>query len=233
MTTINNRLKEALLSGWQKSDGSINYSSASRDLKISRQTIMHWIKTPNVEARLSNLVSLSSHSGYSLQWLQTGKGQKFLNATLSDGALKDKNVNSVKTTLERVPLISWDGIEGFLMGEVDGLLGMYLCPIEHSNKTIVLIVKGRSMEPEYPEGEWIYVDTAKSPQSNDDVIVNINGSGNYLFRQYFKEGNHQYLMARSPSWPEVTPITNTTKIVGVVIFRGRPVPALSLGFQMR
>ena len=79
------------------------------------------------------------------------------------------------------------------------------------------------MEPEYPEGEWIYVDTAKIPQSNDDVIVNINGTGNYLFRQYFKEGSHHYLMARNPSWPEVTPITDTTKIVGVVIFRGLPV----------
>ena len=69
-----NRLKTALLSKYVKQDGTINYSAAHKELKVSRQALMDWTKGRVDDMRISNVLRIEEKTGYAFEWIATGRG---------------------------------------------------------------------------------------------------------------------------------------------------------------
>lgn len=135
------------------------------------------------------------------------------------------NVATGPTVKRVVPLIAWEraGAEP-AVDEIHPAQGYYLCPVECSERTQVLQVKGISMEPRFRDGELIYVDPAVPPAHGKFVIVRLGAGQTPLFRQLILEGGKQYLQALNEDWPDrVTELTAEATFVGVVIFKGEPV----------
>jgi len=136
-----------------------------------------------------------------------------------------------ETTAEIItlcPLISWaqaceavDASDTFQQRDAEEILP---CPVQCSQGTFILRVKGASMEPKFYNGDLIFVDPEIVAESGKYVVVRLEDSDEAIFKQLIIEGGRKYLKALNPDWPErITEIDETTAICGVVVFRGEMV----------
>ncbi|MBX3629332.1 MAG: hypothetical protein KF908_05335 [Nitrosomonas sp.] len=141
-----------------------------------------------------------------------------------------------KTALEKdVPLISWvqagDWCEAINSSESGDAEDWLWCPVGHSDKTFALRVSGVSMfNPDpyarhtFKDGDIIYVDPNKQPINNSFVVVRLENENKATFKQLIIDGNHRFLRAINPDWPEkIIEIKNNAVICGVVIYKGSEV----------
>ena len=95
------------------------------------------------------------------------------------------------------------------------------CPVRCSRRTFVLQVHGISMEPQFREGDLIFVDPEVAPAHGKYVVVRLDGSDETTFKQLVIEGERRYLKALNPHWPErIIEVRVAATICGVVVFRG-------------
>lgn len=126
------------------------------------------------------------------------------------------------------PLISWvqagnwaDTARSSQLGDAKDLLP---CPVRCSRDTFVLRVRGQSMEPKFHEGDLIFVDPRRSPESGNYVIVRIEDAHEAMLKQLIVEGGQQYLKALNPDWPNrIIEVNSNATIGGVVVFKGEVV----------
>jgi SOS-response transcriptional repressor LexA len=97
------------------------------------------------------------------------------------------------------------------------------CPKSHSPRTFALRVRGVSMENpggkfSYSDGDIIFVDPERHYENGSRVIVRLEMDKEATFKQLVIEGEHMYLKALNPSWPEkIIEINGNATICGVVI----------------
>lgn len=126
-----------------------------------------------------------------------------------------------------VPLISWVAAGAWATVsdpyEVGDAEQWVPCPVSHGNHTFVLRVRGESMEPEYRDGDWIFVDPDRAAENGSHVVVRLEDEQEATFKKLVVEGEQTYLMALNPAWPDrIIRIDGNATIVGTVIFAGRP-----------
>jgi SOS-response transcriptional repressor LexA len=130
----------------------------------------------------------------------------------------------------RVPLISWvqagvwsEIIDNFSPGDAEEWIP---CPVSHSPSTFVLRVRGESMfnphgRPSFQDGDLIFVDPDRPASHRSLVVVRLDESKEATFKQLIVEGDHKYLKALNPAWPEpLIQINGHATPCGVVIFKG-------------
>lgn len=159
-------------------------------------------------------------------WPQTGQQPAVLT-----------NIEQVEIDALRkdVPLISWvqagdwcETINNIELGDAEDWLW---CPVKHSGKTFALRVSGVSMfnpdpyaKHSFKDGDIIYVDPTRQPINNSFVVVRLENENKATFKQLIIEGNHRFLRAINPDWPEkIIEIKNNAVICGVVIYKGSEV----------
>lgn len=133
-----------------------------------------------------------------------------------------------KTAFTLHPLISWvqagkwEALDwNFTVEHADEA---WPCPVDCSDETFVLKIKGQSMEPRFAEGDLIFVDPHAAPGHKKFVVVRANDSLEATFKQLVVEENRKYLKALNPDWPDrIVEIGENTTICGVVVFKGEEV----------
>jgi len=121
-----------------------------------------------------------------------------------------------------VPLISWvragnwcEASDPFEPGDADEWLP---CPAPCGPNTYALKVQGISMEPEFKDGDIIWVDPDETPRHKSCVIVRLDDSGEATFKQLIIEGDKRLLQALNPDWPtKIIPVNEKATFCGVVI----------------
>lgn len=120
-----------------------------------------------------------------------------------------------------VPLISWvragalcDAEDTLRPGDAEAWLP---CPVPFGEGAFALRVTGASMEPEYRDGEAIYVDPTRAAKHGDDVIVR-TPDGLVTFKRFQDTPDGRYLLALNPDHPErIIRVPEGTVVCGVVI----------------
>lgn len=70
----------------------------------------------------------------------------------------------------------------------------------------------------FSDGDIIYIDPERQPESGSFVIVRLPGESEAIFRQYLAEGSRRYLKASNPAWPNpIIELADDAEICGVVI----------------
>lgn len=126
------------------------------------------------------------------------------------------------------PLISWvqagewtEIAEGYVPEYGSEL---YPCPVNCSEETFVLRVRGVSMEPKFHEGDLIFVDPNVDPLHGKYIVVQLEEPNEATFKQLIIEGDKQYLKALNPDWPKpIIEVDTAATICGVVVFKGEVV----------
>jgi len=88
------------------------------------------------------------------------------------------------------------------------------------SRTIALRVSGESMEPDYHNGDIIYIDPDGAPMHGKDIIVRMGPREEVIFKRLVVEGDRRYLKPLNQNWPDkFISVPTDARIVGVVVGR--------------
>jgi SOS-response transcriptional repressor LexA len=88
----------------------------------------------------------------------------------------------------------------------------------HGPRTVALRVSGESMEPDYHNGDIIYIDPDVAPIHGKDVIVRLGERNEVTFKRLVVEGERRYLKPLNQNWPDkFINMPTDARIVGVVV----------------
>lgn len=193
----------------------------SRQVNVTRQTVADWEKGRSAPNRKrASAVALA------------------LNLPLAAIAGDPRNVNvalldNVLFTTRRVPLLDWvdagRGAEVATSYVFDGTHEFIETTFPVRERAFALEVRGKSMEPDFKEGDIIVVDPSLEVQSDDFVVAEIlpkgenPGAGECTFKQYRPRGPANGsptfdLLPVNPDFPAITVNkSNPGRIVGIVV----------------
>nr|WP_269134965.1 S24 family peptidase [Pseudescherichia vulneris] len=107
------------------------------------------------------------------------------------GHEEDANVGPAPVTAQQIPIISYVQAGAWSpecdARNLDGTVDYILTSEFHSLSTFALKVKGKSMEPDFVEGDVIIVDPELHPGPGDFVVAK-NGSDEATFKKYRARG---------------------------------------------
>jgi SOS-response transcriptional repressor LexA len=137
------------------------------------------------------------------------------------GNLEIGNVQA-GTIPRRVPLLSLSQaarLAGSVRPNHLGDAAWIECPKRRQGpRTVALKVSGESMEPEYQDGDIIYVDPDVAAVHGKDVVVRLGGQNDVAFKRLVVESERRYLKPLNPNWPDkFLEIPNNARIIGVVV----------------
>lgn len=119
-----------------------------------------------------------------------------------------------------VPLLAWAQVSPWLapdtafatpeMLQVDMVLG---------EGSFAVAVEDAAMEPQFPHGSVLIVDTTKPAKDRSFVIARLEESDKVVFRQLLTDGINRYLRSLSPDFSQfgMTAMTDNDTILGVVL----------------
>jgi SOS-response transcriptional repressor LexA len=149
-------------------------------------------------------------------------------ATLAEGGeLVDGSIENLQPARipRRVPLLSSAQAGRFADGVYPDSLDAVSDWIEfpkkrHGVRNFALRVSGESMEPDYHNGNIIYIDPDAAAIHGKDVIIRLGERYEVVFKRLVVEGERRYLKSLNPNWPEkFVPIQADARIIGVVVGR--------------
>ena len=149
---------------------------------------------------------------------------EFLQFGIGDSKDIHSNVSPGPTIKATAPLISW--VQAGAWSEITEIKAYdaerFMCPVNCSDLTFVLKVQGISMEPKFDEGDLIFVDPEAECIHGSYVVARLDDDNQATFKQLIIEGDHKFLKAANPNWPEqLIPINGNCTLVGKVIFTGK------------
>ena len=229
METIHARLKRLRM------ERGASLEDVAAAIGVSWQTVQQWEREHDGTAparRRQNAVA--NYFGIPVSVLLTGT-EVATQKTVPGPKNRSKQKPIVNTEpgpdiIGTVPLISWvqagkwtEITDNFAPGDAEEWLP---CPVKHSIRTFVLRVRGESMynpavRPSFHDGDLIFVDPEQQADHGSFVVVRLDNNKEATFKRLIIEGEHQYLQAINPDWPDpIIQINGDATICGVVIFKG-------------
>lgn len=179
---------------------------------VSDVTIGYWEKDQNIPGGVS-LTKLARYFGVTEDFLLSGKEDK-------------SNVGPSMVGALQVPIISWVQAGTWTSASdarnLEGAVDYILTTGAHSFGTFALKVRGKSMEPEFKEGDTIIVDPDLCPGPGDYVVAK-NGSEYATFKKYRARGvneDGEEVFELIPLNPDFAPLNSAIEkisIIGVVV----------------
>lgn len=157
--------------------------------------------------------------GKSNGWMDEMHREISVDPTTSD-ELPSRDVHGLHPLISWEQASRWQELKGNLaISDVEDLMP---CSVRCGQDTFVLRVRGESMEPQFHDGDLIFVDPDATPTSGRYVVVHQENAAGATFRQLIVEEGHRYLKALNADWPNrISPIEANATIIGVVIFKGQ------------
>jgi SOS-response transcriptional repressor LexA len=190
----------------------LTQQQVAKRLGVSHVALSQW-ERGDTEPRGSNLYNLCEVLGCDPAWLLSGK-----NAA--------SNIEPADMGGARIPLISYvqAGLwaspeENFRLN--DGQFEYIITDLTLSRTAFALKVKGRSMEPEFVEGDRIVIDPEICP-SPGDYVVAMNGDNEVTFKKYRARGiidNEEVfeLVPLNPDYPTLSSLHSPITILGTMV----------------
>lgn len=125
-----------------------------------------------------------------------------------------------------IPVITWEQAgkwheiqDRFQRDDAKRWLGP---PIELGEHAFILEVEGFVMQPDYLAGDFIFVDPAKPPENNNDVVIFDSGANQSTFRRLQTQDGKMYVHTINDRLRDtIDPLPEDSIICGVVVFSGR------------
>lgn len=177
----------------------------------TKGNVGHW-ETGKHAPSIEQITQISTATGYPLPALGARRQES-------------ANLEAGPDIRGKVPLISWvragsfcEAADPFVPGDAERWMD---CPVNHSETTFALRVRGDSMTAPhgngrtYPEGCIIFVDPEKrSPVNGDRIVACLDGSHEVTFKVYKNEDGRQWLQPLNPTHE---PIRLPFKVLGTVL----------------
>ena len=196
----------------------ISQADIKRATGAGKATISSWVKGDTSPSGIY-ATKLAAYLRCNTDWLLSGIG-------VMVDAPEDTDLVSADSRMKgEIPVISWVAAGSWtqvMPTTLDDVIDWIPKPSHLSEKAFGLIVRGRSMLPEFKPNEIVYVEpniTQWDLKDGDLVIVQCNEDSEATFKQLVMgDGfDDMYLKPLNPDWPEqkMIPMVECT-LVGVV-----------------
>lgn len=205
-------------------DLKISQADIKRATGAGKATISSWVKG-DTKPSGEYASKLASYLRCNTDWLLTGVGS--MNNTPSERLtpLGTERVDVDHAMNGEVPVISWVAAGNWaevMPTTLDDVIDWIPKPAHLSDMAFGLVVRGRSMWPEFKPDEIVYVEPNITPwdlKDGDLVIVQCNDDTEATFKQLVMGNGYDdmYLKPLNPDWPDqkMQPMTECN-LVGVV-----------------
>lgn len=183
---------------------------------VSASAVSQWFKGDTKSLKADSILALAKFLRVQVEWLKDGIGPM-------EG---DANVRAAEVGMRRIPLIS--SVQAGLMNEAitplpPGVAFEYLLTdLDLSQSAFALEVEGRSMEPEFKEGDRVIVDPAIKPIPGDFVVAK-NGHEEATFKKYRPRGIDENgvevfeLVPLNPDYPTINSAREPAHVIAVMV----------------
>lgn len=184
MASLNVNLK-SLMSG-----AKINASELARRTGIA-QPIIHRLSTgQNTNPKLATIKPIAHYFAVTVSQL------------IGEDPLPNEQPQlTERSSWNRVPVISWKDAVKWpeTISQYQQAENVVYVPTDAkvSNLAYSLVVKGRVMEPVFPEGTTLIVEPKRKPNNRDFVVVHTQGEEEAQLKQVIIDGDNRYLKSIS------------------------------------
>lgn len=205
-------------------DLKISQADIKRATGAGKATISSWVKG-DTKPSGEYASKLAAYLRCNTDWLLTGVGS--MNNAPSErlAPLGTERVDVGHAMNGEVPVISWVAAGNWaevMPTTLDDVIDWIPKPAHLSDMAFGLVVRGRSMWPEFKPDEIVYVEPNITPwdlKDGDLVIVQCNDDTEATFKQLVMGNGYDdmYLKPLNPDWPDqkMQPMTECN-LVGVV-----------------
>ncbi|BDD93513.1 hypothetical protein PanNE5_29530 [Pandoraea sp. NE5] len=183
---------------------------------VSASAVSQWFRGDTKSLKAGSILALAKFLRVQVDWLKDGTGPM-------EG---DANVRAAEIGMRRIPLIS--SVQAGLMHEAvtpfppGSAFEYLLTDLDLSESAFALEVEGRSMEPEFKEGDRVIVDPAIKPIPGDFVVAK-NGHEEATFKKYRPRGIDENgvevfeLVPLNPDYPTINSAREPAHVIAVMV----------------
>lgn len=202
----------------------VSQADIKRATGAGKATISSWVNGDTLPSG-NYATKLASYLRCNTDWLLSGKG------SMNNEPVDTERVNINHKIKGQLPVISWIAAGNWIKimpKNIDDVIKLddvirWLPKPEHlSEMAFGLVVRGRSMLPEFKPDETIYVEPDITPldlKDGDLVVIHHNDDTDATFKQVVMGDGHSdmYLKPLNPEWHDQTIVPmNECKLVGIV-----------------
>lgn len=210
-TENKHELKDILSSLMEECD--IDDAKLARETGVPASTISRMRLNSNANPTASTLRPISKFFSISISQL------------LGDESLpKDRlpgTHNPTRYTSARMPVIEWEWIINWVNTRGENIKEKLQTWIstekEVGPNAFALIIPTDSFGLAFRKGSTIIIDPSQTPSDGDLILVQINNEDSIALKQFLLDGSEKYMRSVNPEIKSIAPLTDTHKIVGVVI----------------
>lgn len=206
-----------------RTEASLSQQRVADAVGVSRVAVTKWESGQTKDMRHESLIGLAKLFGITLGELLSGVSDVILGTATASYAI---NVEPIASSRLQYPLISWvqagtwsEIVDAYPRG--DGECSLF-AQNQHGPHTFALRIVGDSMEPEFREGDVIFVDPDVAPKAGSYVVAK-NNEEEATFKKYRSrgkdaEGNEVFeLVPLNENYATLRSDREPIAIIGVVV----------------
>lgn len=195
-------------------ESGISQAELARRSGVKQQTISYLITTRSGAS--SYAIKLATALGVNPAWLQDGIGSP-LDPMVAVGS----GHAATTSRAHWVPKLKTSGVAAFMSGEGDGNSSRIVTAWDVTPGSFGMEVAGRSMAPEFADGDEVIIDVGIKPEPGD-LVVAIGTGGDAVLRRYRPRSAAQPLVefdlvAANADFPAIKCPAQDYKLAGVVV----------------
>lgn len=196
----------------------------ARAVGVKPPSVSDWLSGKSKTMEGENLLKTSKFLDVSASWLATGNGSPKDKKQKNDIELT--NDIHKKLNLNKIPVFDYEQASLWNATRDSEALPLYYTYTDYMGTrpeaVFGITVQGKSMEPEFAEGDSLIVDASLTPKPGSFVIAQ-KDFNNTIFKKYRVLSHDEYgrdifeLVPLNNDFPKLSSLTHEIRIIGVVI----------------
>lgn len=180
MSTLQDRIAEVIKAGFGQAE-------LARITGRTTAAVNQWVRGPTQELKADNALAISRKTGFSAEWLVSGKGPK--RAEKPSASSENAIAHIGSHSLRLLPVVEWVRGDEMLSIRNDDLnlradVDCLTAPGVQSPQAKFFVVPDDAMAPDILRGEYVALDPQPKPLRGDYVLVKSKRTGELMLRQY-------------------------------------------------
>ena len=227
MTTLSERIS------WVMQHFNISQSELGRIAGIKQPSVASWLSGRTKNMKSGPALAICSKLPINQNWLVNGVGEPLSSADTAPTPLVQSNVEPLRGHMKRIPILSYvqagcpNGCEQIHARQAALENGDFIwVDAELPDECFALKVVGKSMQPDFLEGDILVIDPTIAPTPGDFVVASRSGFSDefettfkkYKPRGYDEHGNLYFeLIPLNDDFPKYDSRVDELTITGVLV----------------
>lgn len=227
MTELSDRIR------WVMQNFNLSQAQLAKIAGVRQPSVNRWANGATTMIRTEAAMQICNRLPISLEWLVYGRGDALTQQQTQQPPAEPNNVEPLRGHMKRIPILSYvqagcpNGCEQIHARQAALENGDFIwVDAELPDECFALKVVGKSMQPDFLEGDILVIDPTIAPTPGDFVVASRNGFSDefettfkkYKPRGYDEHGNLYFeLIPLNDDFPKYDSRVDELTITGVLV----------------